>query len=808
MRGRSGAPLPAWVGVAGVAAAALAIRLLYVWQVRSTGLVQPEELDPGFYYGWAKSIASGDFFGKTPFVQSPLYAYLLGLFMTVFGAAITPILIAQTLAGAGTVALTCVAGRLYFGPRRGLIAGLLLALYGPFVFYEGMVMKTFLSPFLTILLAIVLGMAARRVAGASGAADPEAPAGDPPASGAAAGTGTGRDPAVPLFVAAGLVFGLLCLDRDNFVLLAPVLALLVAWLAGGAGGAPARRRLRSAGAFALGAALVILPVTIRNFAASRELVLLTTGGGEVFFIGNNHDANGLYVPPPFVRPDPRYEHGDFVARATELTGHPVSPMESSWFWFHEGLKFITGEPVAWVRLLWLKFLHFWNWYELPDNLDYSVMQVFSPLLRLLNVTVPPAGVPAPALPSGGGWLPIRLHLFATFGTLVPLGMLGIALSRRRWRALVPLYVLIFGYMVTVLFFFNFSRFRVPIVPILALFAAEGLAGAALGARALVDRARAPGAPRAIGLAALFLVVLAFCNVELPRGVVTAIEQALVVGNEYYAEGRYEMAQDAYGVGLVLLGEGPSGAAGDAIFRRQFGAPIAGDALLRELEAESVAKGPQYKGIHLGIHHGLGIALLQQAQDLLQQGRRDQARPLLDRAVVQLKEALKIAPSYLMSHRKLARAYQLEGDTPQALEWLGKAVDLWPEDLQARLDLAELLFASAQYRDALTQLDAARHYNPSMEPRLLGQVYFYRGLIWMRGLEDPGKALYDMEKAIALSPDHPQAAAIQSAIQDLKARRTEAVADEPAGGATGADAPRSGAENPVVPSASPAKRPGG
>jgi tetratricopeptide (TPR) repeat protein len=782
MERRPGAALPVWLGVGGVAAAGLVIRLVHVWQIRATGLVQPEELDPGFYYGWAKSIAAGDLIGKAPFVQSPLYAYLLGLFMAVFGTAVTPILIAQTLCGAGTVALTCIAGRLYFDARRGLLAGLLLAFYGPFVFYEGMVMKTFLSPFLTILLAVVLALAARR----AGTRTDDAGAGDAP--GAQPVGGAIDAPATRLFVAAGVVFGFLCLDRDNFVLLAPVLALVVAYLAGAH--APARRRLRAAGALALGAAIVILPVTIRNFAVSKEVVLLTTGGGEVFFIGNNHDANGLYVPPPFVRPDPRYEHADFVARATEIVGHPVSPMESSWFWFREGLKFITGEPLAWTRLLWLKFVYFWNWYELPDNLDYEVMQQFAPLLRLMNVTLPPPGTPAPAVPAAGAWIPIRLHLFATFGTLAPLGLLGIALSRRQWRALVPLYVLIFGYMVTVMFFFNFSRFRVPIVPILALFAAEGLAGIGRGARALWGRTRPALAARTLLVAGLFVVALTFCNLDLPRGVVPAIEQALVVGNEYYAEGRYPLARRSFGVGLVLLGEGPSGPAGDDILKRQLGAPIAGDALLRELQIESVAKGPQYKGIHLGIHHGLGITMLQEAQDLLEIGHRDQAQPLLDQSIAQLREALTIAPSYLMSHRKLARAYQLQGDTPQAVEWLVKAVDLWPEDLQTRLDLAELLYGSGQYRDALSQLDAARHYNPSMEPRLLAQVYLDRGLIWMWGLEDAGKALYDMEKAIALLPEHPQAAAIESTIRDLKARHIEAVPDEPA------DA-----------SASPAKPPG-
>src|SRR5206468_1695400 len=198
MRGRPGAARPAWVGVAVVAGAALAIRLIHVWQVRATGLVQPEELDPGFYYGWAKSIAAGDLVGKTPFVQSPLYAYLLGLFMMVFGTAVTPILIAQTLVGAGTVALTCLAGLLYFDTRRGLVAGLLPPFSGPFVFYEGMVMKTFLSPFLPVLLALVFGLAARRAGAApQDAQEGGAPANRPPGE-------PSRSPATRLFLASGL----------------------------------------------------------------------------------------------------------------------------------------------------------------------------------------------------------------------------------------------------------------------------------------------------------------------------------------------------------------------------------------------------------------------------------------------------------------------------------------------------------------------------------------------------------------------------------------------------------------------------
>jgi tetratricopeptide (TPR) repeat protein/4-amino-4-deoxy-L-arabinose transferase-like glycosyltransferase len=770
--------LPDWVWAPVVLALALLLRLTYVWQVSGTSLIIPEDLDPGFYYEWAKRIAAGQWLGSGPFVQSPLYAYLLGLFMKVFGTGVTPILVAQSIAGTGTVYLTYRAGCRYFDRTRGLLAALLLAIYGPFLFYEGQVMKTFLSPLLTILLALALDRARSRAAG-----------------GTASGTGGAVSDAkarartsAGAFLAAGIVFGLLTLDRDNFIILAPVLALLTVHLGGGwkQGG------VRAAGIFACGAVLAILPATLHNWAVSKEFVLLTTGGGEVFFIGNNADANGLYVPPPFVRPDPKYEHADFIDRASEIEGRRLTPMESSWFWFREGMTFVAGEPLSWLRLLWLKFCHFWNWYEIPDNLDYLVLQWFSPLLSALNVSLPPPTVPTVSVPAGSVWMPIRLHLFSTFGMLAPLGLLGAILTRKRFRELLPLHVLVLGYAGTVLLFFNFSRFRVPVVPILALFAAEGLIAAgrflrrgwevavAFAGRSgdLTDKARAlvPG-KGAAATGAAFLVATGFVNLERPRGVVPAIEQALVIGNAYYGQNEPEKARQSFYAGLVLLGEGPAGPAGDEALRRQFGSQVTREALVKELQLEAVARGAQFKGIHVGIHHGLGLALLQQAQFYLEQGKRPQAMPLLDRAIEQFNEALKIVSSYLPSHRKLALAYGLKGDSEQAREWLTKAVDLWPEDLQARLELAEFLYAGGEFNQALKELETAVRYNRSMRPEQMAQVYFNRALIFYRGLNEGGMALYDFEKALELNPGHPQSAAIQNAARELRARGRQPVEDE-------------------------------
>jgi tetratricopeptide (TPR) repeat protein len=747
--------VPSWVWVAGVVLLGLVLRLIYVAQVGGTPLVIPDELDPGFYFEWAQRIVAGDWFGSEPFVQSPLYAYFLAFLIAILGDGVIPILVLQSLIGAGTVALTYAAGRRFFDHRRGLIAALLIALYGPFIFYEGMVMKAFLSPFLTLALMVTINRARQ-----------------------AAQSPSSRRAALA-FVLAGATFGLLTLTRDNFILMAPFLLVLAAGLGGGWNG----RGMRSMGAFAVGAALLIAPVTLRNGIVAGEFVLLTTGGGEVFYIGNNANANGLYVPPPFVRPDPRYEHADFVQRASEITGRPLTAMQSSWFWFGEGLKYIVSRPLDWLGLLWQKMMHFWNVHELPDNLDYTVMQWFSPLLDHLNFVVPPHGVATLSVPGPGGWVQTRLHLLSTFGTIAPLGLVGLFLTRRRWRHLLPLYVVLFVYVGTVMLFFNFSRFRVPIVPLLALFAADTLLAlgrhlnkewdlaVAFAGRSgdMVQRFLALRPGRSSIIAALLLIIVTLgINTVLPRGVVPAIEQAVIAGNAYYAQGNLERARQSYFTGLVLLGEGAPGPVGDELLRRHFGPGVTQDALRKELEIEAVARGDQFKAIHMGVHHGLGLALLMQGREQIARGRRQDAMPLIDRAIGQFEEVLKLAPAYLLSHRKLAEAHRLKGDSPGAIGWLTKAVDLWPDDLQARMELADILYQSGRFHEALRHLQEARLQNPDMEPQVLADFHYNRGLIQARALGYRGTALYNFERALELYPDHPRAGSIHAMIEELRA----------------------------------------
>ena len=51
-----------------------------------------------------------------------------------------------------------------------------------------------------------------------------------------------------------------------------------------------------AAAFALGLALVLGPVALRNYVIGDTFALTTSQLGTNFYIGNNPDATGIYVP--------------------------------------------------------------------------------------------------------------------------------------------------------------------------------------------------------------------------------------------------------------------------------------------------------------------------------------------------------------------------------------------------------------------------------------------------------------------------------------------------------------------------------
>src|SRR5262245_35762605 len=128
---------------------ALAVRLVYLWQIRPSPFFDVLMGDARGYDQWARRIADGDWRGQGVFYQAPLYPYFLGLLYSITGRSLLLVRVIQALIGSASSVLLALAGRRLFSDRAGFIAGLGLALYAPAVFLDGLLQKSTLDLFFT-----------------------------------------------------------------------------------------------------------------------------------------------------------------------------------------------------------------------------------------------------------------------------------------------------------------------------------------------------------------------------------------------------------------------------------------------------------------------------------------------------------------------------------------------------------------------------------------------------------------------------------------------------------------------------------
>jgi Flp pilus assembly protein TadD len=405
------ADLPA---AAAVALLAAAVRLAYLAAFGASPLAGLFKADQAYYRDWGLSLAAGDWVSPAVFEQGPLYAYLLGALYRLAGPRDQVVLLLQLLAGVATALLVWAVARRVFGSRAALAAGLLAAVYGPLVFHEGLVMKTWLEP----LLALAALLAGLRFGDAHRAR---------------------------WLAAAGAAVGLACLVREiHALLLVPL--LLWCWFAGARAGLGAGRRARAGAAAVLAFLLAIAPATLRNCVTARECVPVTTGGGEVAYLAFGPHASAYYSIPPFVRPLSRIEHQDFRDEAVLRSGGPLSRREASGWWLRETLRTVRDTPARPLGLLAGRVRALLNDFEFPDNENFATARRVVPLL---------------------GWLP-------TFGWVAGLAALGVAWALRApARSFLPL-AFAAAVALEVLLSYPFGRFRLALAPLLLPFAGHAL----------------------------------------------------------------------------------------------------------------------------------------------------------------------------------------------------------------------------------------------------------------------------------------------------------------------------------------------
>ena len=176
----------------------------------------------------------------------PGYLYFIGVFFAVLGS-LTAVKVAQTLVSALLVPAVGRLGTMALGPRAGLFAAAIVALYPDLVWFSAHFWAETL--FLTLLW-----WAFERLAAAD------------------------RDGSTPKAAAAGLLWGLAILTRETVLYFAPITALFLLW-----------RRPRGAvraATFLLAMALTVAPWTYRNWRAFGAFVPVSTAGALNLWQGN------------------------------------------------------------------------------------------------------------------------------------------------------------------------------------------------------------------------------------------------------------------------------------------------------------------------------------------------------------------------------------------------------------------------------------------------------------------------------------------------------------------------------------------
>ncbi len=369
----------------------------------------------------AERILSGLGLGMRAYFRAPAYFYLLAFWEWIArGSLLAPRLFQAVLDAVSCALASVFAYRLTKKLWAGSISGLILSCYWLNVYFSGELLITTCACFFNLLALYFLTFYV--------------------------------DENWKKSACAGALVGIASLFRPNILLFA--LAVVFYWIL--------KKRAKSAIAFLVLIILFIMPVFLRNLIVAKDPLPLASQAGINFWIGNNRDADGRCVILPLYR---RNLDGKFLARvgddpwsdeivwlvalyiAEKNTGRELKESEVNAYWVRQSLKEIFQNPSAWIKLFLKKVYYLLNKKEVSNNRDIEYHAEKISILRILA----------------------HFHL----GLFLPIGLLGffIGFSNKKLRYL-QLYFVFYG--LSVVLFFVISRYRMPLIFALAIFAGVGI----------------------------------------------------------------------------------------------------------------------------------------------------------------------------------------------------------------------------------------------------------------------------------------------------------------------------------------------
>lgn len=225
-------------------------------------------------------------------------------------------------------------------------------------------------------------------------------------------------------IAVMILAGLATYAKASLALLPPLLLAIVAW-SGGHG------RARSLAILVVGVAVysaVLAPWWVRNYLVFEEFVPFTTSSAANFYLGNNaaNRSGGN-----------DWSHDSEINVVDRINALP-NELDQQAAYAKAARDFVTHHPRRFLELAWCKFKRYWS--VTPNAEGYN---------------------------SGG-----RAAIAAlSFGPVLVLSLLGLALNRQYWRALLPIYLLIAYFTLLHTLTIASLRYRLPLEPFLIILAA-------------------------------------------------------------------------------------------------------------------------------------------------------------------------------------------------------------------------------------------------------------------------------------------------------------------------------------------------
>ena len=343
-------------------------------------------------------------FGRAP--GYPVFLALVGAGVGEFDATPPQVKAAQSIVGAIGIWLIAAIARRAAGPRAGVVAAFIAAVYPPLVWICAYVFSE--AFFSTVALAAVVLLNSSLDRASTQAAKTKRSA----LTGAAI---------------AGITTGAAMLVRPAMAFFVPIACI---WLA-------ARRQMVLAVALALGALTVVGPWTVRNVRVYHRLVFIASEGGVTFWTGNHPRATG--EGDMAANPDIKVSEIAFRRSHPGLSQEELEPL-----YYRDALSYISSHPGWWLGLLLKKTFYT----VVPVGRSYAL---HSPLYRTSSI--------------------------ASYLIVLPFGVLGALLWRRRPHPPESLFPLAWSAVIVCILFFPQERFRIPVIdPTLIICAGVWYAG--------------------------------------------------------------------------------------------------------------------------------------------------------------------------------------------------------------------------------------------------------------------------------------------------------------------------------------------